>query len=512
MEEFKENLFSWYNFKAGANILDFGNNISKYIKNQNIDIEPKASQKYDYVILVGVLEKANKEENFRKAVSYLKEDGKLLIAENNKFGIKNWNGKRDLTGSLDYREITRTYNSNEAGLLSKNEIKQLLLKENIKNYKFYYLFPDYNLPNLIVTDEYRLTEEDISRNFESYEEGELVNFNENLALTEIVKEDPEQVKFFVNSFLIEASKKEIENNIKYISFTNYRKKEYRISTILTDDYAIKKSASIDADKHIQNISENLKFFPKEQAKVIEVFEDGNLKSKFIKENLRLDLEFQKISNYDEFLLEFNKYKNVVYQNVLEYNEIKDKLPEELKTYNLLSKMKFQEHSFIDMLPKNCFKVNDEYLFFDQEWCENYYPVEYIIYRAIKNTAGISERFGEDRIFKDLEIDEYIDSGFKSIAIIGKDINECKNIKKKIEKYNKNVKLIQSKDSEYNAGISIVPSYLAKGLEFDSVILFNVNSEKYKNNVLDIKLLYVAITRAMSKLDAFYTEKISEILN
>ena len=59
-------------------------------------------------------------------------------------------------------------------------------------------------------------------------------------------------------------------------------------------------------------------------------------------------------------------------------------------------------------------------------------------------------------------------------------NECKTIKKKIDKYNKNVKLIQSKDSEYNAGISIVPSYLAKGLEFDSVILFNVNDEKYKN--------------------------------
>ena len=411
MEEFKENLFSWYNFKAGANILDFGNNISKYIKNQNIDIEPKASQKYDYVILVGVLEKANKEENLRKAVSYLKEDGKLLIAENNKFGIKNWNGKRDLTGSLDYREITRTYNSNEAGLLSKNEIKQLLLKENIKNYKFYYLFPDYNLPNLIVTDEYTLTEEDISRNFESYEEGELVNFNENLALTEIVKEDPEQVKFFVNSFLIEASKKEIETNIKYISFTNYRNKEYRISTILTDTYSIKKSASIDADKHIQNISENLKSFPRENVRVLETLENEKLKSEFIKNVSRLDLEFQKISDYSTFLTEFNKYKKNLYQNLIEYEEIQDKLLYIFKTYNYpknLSKMKFQKYSFIDMLPKNCFKVNDEYLFFDQEWCENYYPVEYIIYRAIKNTAGISERFGEDRIFKDLEIDEYID--------------------------------------------------------------------------------------------------------
>ena len=71
---------------------------------------------------------------------------------------------------------------------------------------------------------------------------------------------------------------------------------------------------------------------------------------------------------------------------------------------------------------------------------------------------------------------------------GKDIDECKFIKKKIEKYNKNVKLIQSKDSEYNAGISIVPSYLAKGLEFDSVMLFNVNDDKYQNTVLDIKLL------------------------
>ena len=132
----------------------------------------------------------------------------------------------------------------------------------------------------------------------------------------------------------------------------------------------------------------------------------------------------------------------------------------------------------------------------------------------KDSIHITKLDSEDEIVKECarKIDEYIDSGFKSIAIIGKDINECKNIKKKIEKYNKNVKLIQSKDSEYNAGISIVPSYLAKGLEFDSVILFNVNSEKYKNNVLDIKLLYVAITRAMSKLDAFYTEKISEILN
>lgn len=126
---------------------------------------------------------------------------------------------------------------------------------------------------------------------------------------------------------------------------------------------------------------------------------------------------------------------------------------------------------------------------------------------------IDKKESEEEIINSihLKIKEYLEKGYKSIAIIGKDIDECKYIKKKLEKLNKDVKLIQSKDSEYNAGISIVPSYLAKGLEFDCVMLFNVNDEKYKNTVLDIKLLYVAITRAMSKLDVFYVGNISEIM-
>ncbi len=131
----------------------------------------------------------------------------------------------------------------------------------------------------------------------------------------------------------------------------------------------------------------------------------------------------------------------------------------------------------------------------------------------KDSIHIKQMQNEDETIEACldKIDEYISNGFKSIAIIGKDMKECKSIKRKIEKYNKDIKLIQSKDSEYHAGISIVPSYLAKGLEFDSVILFNVNDENYQNTILDIKLLYVAITRAMSKLDVFYIGKISEIM-
>lgn len=131
----------------------------------------------------------------------------------------------------------------------------------------------------------------------------------------------------------------------------------------------------------------------------------------------------------------------------------------------------------------------------------------------KNSINIQKQDNMKELIMSVNsrVDEYLKNNYKSIAIIGKDMKECKEIYKEIAKLRNDVKLIQGKDSEYNAGISIVPSYLAKGLEFDCVIIANANKENYGNSSLDIKLLYVTITRAMSKLDVFYVGEISELL-
>ena len=123
----------------------------------------------------------------------------------------------------------------------------------------------------------------------------------------------------------------------------------------------------------------------------------------------------------------------------------------------------------------------------------------------KNSINTKKVENQDELIQNINdrINTYIKQGYKSIAIIGKDMAECENLEKKLRAIRKDIKLIRGKDSEYNSGISIVPSYLAKGLEFDCVLLSNVSKEKYGNNSLDIKLLYVSITRAMSKLDVFY---------
>lgn len=61
-------------------------------------------------------------------------------------------------------------------------------------------------------------------------------------------------------------------------------------------------------------------------------------------------------------------------------------------------------------------------------------------------------------------------------------------------------------------ICTISNQLAKGLEFDAVIINNANENIYSSeNVLDMKLLYVAITRALHELDIVYSGKLTKPL-
>ena len=87
----------------------------------------------------------------------------------------------------------------------------------------------------------------------------------------------------------------------------------------------------------------------------------------------------------------------------------------------------------------------------------------------------------------------------STVEFSKTTDECLKVKKYLDK-NKKVKahILKGEDETYEAGVVIVPSYLAKGLEFDVVLIVNLE-EKYLDHPLDIKLLYVAMTRSMHRL-------------
>lgn len=110
------------------------------------------------------------------------------------------------------------------------------------------------------------------------------------------------------------------------------------------------------------------------------------------------------------------------------------------------------------------------------------------------------RHGEEVEYFDgniLNIINRIKDKYKTIAIITKEQNEANTIYEELKKYI-DISLVNSSNFCYNSSISVLPSYLSKGLEFDVVIINGENSFNVEN-VLDMKLLYVSKTRALHKL-------------
>ncbi|MED1942645.1 3'-5' exonuclease [Cytobacillus firmus] len=90
--------------------------------------------------------------------------------------------------------------------------------------------------------------------------------------------------------------------------------------------------------------------------------------------------------------------------------------------------------------------------------------------------------------------------YKTFAVIGKTMKDCQLIHSLFEKHARlPFKLLEEQESIPKDQIVIVPSYLAKGLEFDAVMILSMEEEFSRNSELDIKLLYVAMTRPLHRL-------------
>ncbi|MEN8907701.1 MAG: RNA polymerase recycling motor HelD [Clostridiales bacterium] len=110
------------------------------------------------------------------------------------------------------------------------------------------------------------------------------------------------------------------------------------------------------------------------------------------------------------------------------------------------------------------------------------------------------------------IQSSLEKDYKLIAIICKTLEECEKFYILLKNYFDNIYILTGKEEEYFGGIVIIPVYLAKGLEFDIVFISNANFDVYRpDENLEIKLLYVAITRAMHELYIYYNDNLTNLL-
>lgn len=191
------NLLNWYDFKEGSSVLEVGSgcgaitevlvnskarkvasnelserratiNAYRNSKAENLEIvignlqDFKPTEKFDYVVCVGVLEYAGMfieskdpyPEFLNLLNSFLKPGGTLLLAIENRMGMKYLAGAReDHTGGL-FDGINLYPGKKKVQTFGKKELTELIEKSSFKVHRFYYPYPDYKLPSIIYSDNF----------------------------------------------------------------------------------------------------------------------------------------------------------------------------------------------------------------------------------------------------------------------------------------------------------------------------------------------------------------------
>lgn len=450
-----QNILNWYPFEKHQTVLEIGGNlgeitqvfvnkcekvitvepnlikakaIGKRYKNQdNLEViagnfeNIKLQEKFDYIVLIGstsrVKEIMGQDMKMTKMLKlleqYLSENGKFLIAVDNKFGLRYFAGNPENILNKKFESIIGYNNEPEKIETYTKSRLERILKNIGYSTNFYYPLPDYKMPNVIFSDKQLPKYNSVDKYNPYCTEKSTILMNEIDVFREILKNDENMFTFFTNSFLIEASKNENPVKYKYISFNNMRKQKYRLITKISDEYVEKQVVNEYANEHYENIKNSIKQLNENNIKTVDYEIAGKIQSKYIDQKLLLnnvitealekkEYEFvEKIMEQYINTLNINSYKEEDYEKTVfaKYNiEIEDR--------ELIKDMNFQKNGLWDMTFKNCFYIDNELYFFDQEWAEENLPTEYILYRSILYTISLRRFINIEDWFQKYDLNKY----------------------------------------------------------------------------------------------------------
>ncbi len=450
--KFDTNILKWYPFKENAEVLEIYDE-ETILEKLDFKIQLKQTSikdlkwegQYDYITLIGTYEyattmiKGNKpySELLKQLKKHLKPDGTILLAIDNRLGIQYFVGNKSKHYFQIFNGLESKIRNKEPNLLLKSEIEKFIKEAEYTNYKFYYPVPNYRVANSIYTDDF-LPKSNHSKIVYpvSYDKNSKILYNEINVMKQIC--DMERFQDFANSYLVEISNGNIDNDIKFINYNNFRKDDYKLILIMKPE-EVEKIAQTDlAKKHIQKIKENIENLKKLNFSIIDKVQEDRIIStvqhveeldkKLINKIMNGEIEelYQEIENWYHYIqARLNKMKSEG-KDIFEVYEID--VPQEIK-----EKMDFVKDGYIDLSFENIF-YEDEYLFYDQEWYFENIPLEFILYRAINNLytynkEELEKKISKKDIINHFKLEEYVNYFDKLEEKIQKEILDEQTVMK-----------------------------------------------------------------------------------
>ncbi|WP_277934924.1 adenylyltransferase/cytidyltransferase family protein [Parablautia intestinalis] len=329
---------------------------------------------YDFIFAIEVIETC---KNPIKMIQYLKkllaEDGKLIIGAENRLGIKYFCGEKepfmqkvfvgieDYQGSLDSGRKGRLY--------AKNEIEEILKKGGFERFKFYSVFPDLEHIQVIFSEDYLPQEDMAIRIGPMYNCPDTVFAHEEKIFTSLIHN-----KIFhqmANAFLIECGKRNNLEELRQITFSTDRGQDKAMATMMYKDIVIKTPIYPQGRAEIEQLLGNTSNL---QARGIHIVEAKTRENGVIMPFIQAELAnvyLQRLleKDVDSFIIQMEKFLDYI-----------------LKSSDIISIDSelgpLVKNGYVDLVPLNSFVIDNDFVFFDQEFCIVNYPVHAIMFRAI----------------------------------------------------------------------------------------------------------------------------------
>ena len=182
--------------------------------------------------------------------------------------------------------------------------------------------------------------------------------------------------------------------------------------------------------------------------------------------------------------------------------------EDISFYEQIQKILNKKKSSLIMLDKS-FRCTNEILNFSLKFIEKSSQIKSFNRNGDSPKVYIADNseIFIDEIVKEIKLCQ--EKGFQSICLICKTEKNSTYLFNKI-KHKLDIQLIKNGSVSDLQGVFILPVYMSKGLEFDTVLICDADSQNYHDED-DKNLLYVACTRALHKLSLFCENEVSPLI-
>lgn len=387
IERMKEGLIIWYPFRMDARILYIGESsdaVAGGLKARGLHTDVFAMEHlpnagaYDHVICISAIERAKDPHMvLEKLLDLTKPEGSILLGMNNRFGIRYFSGDRDPYTGASFTGIENYYhpeffNRKEpcGRMYARNEIDRMLEESGWSKRQFYSVLPGLDHPLHLFAEGTVPNEDLANRVLPLYSYPQSVFLEEERLYQHLIEND--MFHPMANAYLVEATREGTLSDVRLVTASMERDEANAMLTVVYGEERVEKAA----------------VYPEGSGRLGEIKKNcGALRERgiatvdFEVENNRGIMPFIKGKAGQKHLLELLRSDKEVFLAAMDhFMELVQKSSDIIRVDDELGPI--AENAYMDMVPLNTFLIDDEFVFFDQEFVLHEYPLNVVLARVL----------------------------------------------------------------------------------------------------------------------------------